>query len=58
MKILVTKTHKFKEDNDPDTIETVLNRYVELIVTRWIDQNDIIRVKDCNGNETITTLAD
>ena len=58
MKILVTKTHKLKEDDNPDTIEIVLNRYVEFFVTRWIDRNDIIRVKNYNSDETITTLAD
>ena len=57
-KILLTKTHKIQEGEDPQDFEDNMAGYAERLVKRSMKRGDIKGVQDINNNKMITDLSD
>ena len=57
LKLLMIKTYKLKDDEDPQEIESDTALYAAWLMSKWIKRGDIEGVKDVFKNETIKDLT-
>jgi len=58
IKILLTKTYKVTDNDEPQDVQIDLVRYTEEIVKKWIDRKNVAGVRSIYDGEVVVDLSD